>query len=686
MNNEGPTALKAPEPRSLKLLSLLFFLLILALHSLTYLYWSLDLNPKLRSEIAAHAAMLADAQSIAIAEAATDESRPQAALEETAARILLLARQPQGDVYFEGLKTEFDYFQLPQETGSLDRSWGTLASPNSFVTEVPLYSPLDSSLIGLATFYSGDGLARHISGDFRRSLIIQTSVGTLLLLAVWFSLRKLYRSIDIARAKAEAANKAKSSFLANMSHELRTPLNAIIGFTEIMERDSGLQHQDKRNLQIISRSGEHLLSLINSVLEMSKIEAGMVLIEPNPFDLRTMLESIESMMGMKADQKNLQLKFELPPDMPRSIRTDEGKLRQILINLLGNAVKFTPKGSVTLRVEVCACEDNTGADTIVRLRFYVADTGPGIPQAEQDTIFQAFRQAADNRQRSEGTGLGLAISRQYAVLMGGSLSLTSSPGQGSEFVLEIPVEIASEAESASNLHDKRRILGIASPPPDGDRWRILAVDDMEENRLLLRKILEPLGFEVQEAADGLQAQSLCQEWRPHFIWMDLRMPNCNGYEAMEAIRSKLGPAMLPGSPYIVALTAHAFEEERRDAFRRGFDDFVRKPFKENLILETLRQKLKLEYYYEDTATPLPQSQREQGRSEAAHWQRLCARLPSHYAEEFRQAIDLGDLQKLDSLIASIAQTDADLANHIGALVRSFAYDRVLALFDAPAKQ
>ena len=388
-----------------------------------------------------------------------------------------------------------------------------------------------------------------------------------------------------AQQTAEVANKAKSTFLANMSHELRTPLNAILGFTQIMQRDRTANQKQLENLAIVNRSGEHLLALINDVLDMSKIEAGRIALNPHSFDLHRLLDTTQEMLEFKADAKGLQLLFDRHPDIPQYIRTDERKLRQVLINLLNNALKFTDEGGVTLRIKPHPAD-------IYTLLFEIEDTGAGIAKAELDTLFEAFTQTETGRQLEEGTGLGLPISRKFVQLMGGDITVSSQVGIGTVFKFNVITQAALKAELQSHKQTQK-VVGLE---PNQPQYRILVVDDRWENRQIVLKLLEPIGFEVREATNGVEAIEVWQEWQPHLIWMDMRMPVMNGYEATERIKSQLkGQAV-----YIIALTASTFEEERAIVLSAGCDDFVRKPFREAILFDKIAEYLGVNYVYAET--------------------------------------------------------------------------------------
>ncbi|MGL5062311.1 MAG: PAS domain S-box protein, partial [Microcoleus sp.] len=354
-----------------------------------------------------------------------------------------------------------------------------------------------------------------------------------------------------AKEAAEAANKAKSTFLANMSHELRSPLNAIIGFAQVAIRSQTLSPENQENVGIILRSGEHLLTLINQVLDLSKIEAGRTTVNEKNFDLYRLLDDLEDMFALKAEDKGLQLEFDRDAEVPHYICTDEVKLRQVLINLLNNAIKFTSEGGVSVRVRggVGNRQNHNRERAIGRylLHFEVADTGAGIAEEELDRLFEAFVQTKTGKDAQEGTGLGLIISREFVQLMGGDIAVSSEVGTGTVFEFDIQVHLV-EAADIETKKTKRQVIALE---PNQPRYRLLIVDDKPLNRQLLVKLLNPLGFELREANNGKEAVEIFMDWEPHLIWMDMRMPVMDGYEATKQIKTTTkGQATA-----IVALTA-----------------------------------------------------------------------------------------------------------------------------------
>jgi signal transduction histidine kinase/ActR/RegA family two-component response regulator len=392
-----------------------------------------------------------------------------------------------------------------------------------------------------------------------------------------------------AKEAAEAASRTKSIFLANMSHELRTPLNAIIGFTQLLGQDVNLTPAQQNSLAIIHQSGEQLLGLINGVLDMSKIEAGKVTVNPTHFDLRALLQEIVSLFELSALKKHLTLAIALNPHLPPFVHTDAAKLRQVLINLLSNAIKFTQTGGVTLRVEPCLVEprDRVEPDLAeaTHLSFRVEDTGAGMAPADISQAFEPFIQTATGQTSNQGTGLGLSISREFVQLMGGELTLQSRSGQGTVALFTIPMQVATAGHPPPGVPPET-ISGLASVLP-GDR--VLIVDDSAVNRLLLRKILEGLGLELREAADGVQAIAEWKAWQPHLILIDMRMPVMDGCEAVRRIRQEAPPHLPPLK--IIAVSASAFEAEQMAMLAAGCDGFIHKPFTRNQVLEQLTEHL-----------------------------------------------------------------------------------------------
>jgi signal transduction histidine kinase/DNA-binding NarL/FixJ family response regulator len=467
-----------------------------------------------------------------------------------------------------------------------------------------------------------------------------------------------------AKERAEAANRAKSTFLANMSHELRTPLNAILGFSNLMRKAPHVTAEQVENLNIICNSGEHLLNLINNVLDISKIEAGHMVREDATINLNWFLREIESLMFVQVAKKGLSFAMELSPDLPRNITVDSGKLRQVLINLIGNAIKFTESGGVSLRAEVAKRESPQWA----RLRFEVEDTGIGIREEDREIIFSPFERRMDQPLAETGTGLGLAISKQYVEFMGGQIGVTSEPGKGSVFHFEIPVEVLPPSEDISTELQRGRVTGLAEGQGG---YRLLITEDKPENRLLLRKLLEPLGFELREAVNGQGAVALFEQWRPHLIWMDIRMPVMNGLEATRRIKESEAGAQTR----IVALTAHALEEERREILEAGCDDFIRKPYRDSEIFEALAKLLGVRFLYADEQAPAAAA----GEDELDVAQ--LKELPPALIYELREAAVLLDDQRCLKVAGVISDHNHELGERLRCMVENLQYKEMLAVLD-----
>ena len=488
-------------------------------------------------------------------------------------------------------------------------------------------------------------------------------------------LQEAKENAEKSRAIAELANQAKSTFLANMSHELRTPLNVILGFSQLMAHNINLTAEQQENLGIITRSGDHLLTLINQVLDLSKIEAGHITLDENDFSLRLMFDDLEDMFLLPADNKGLKLIFEYLPTVPRYIRTDEIKLRQVLINLLNNAIKFTKDGQVVCRVSRIFNDD---LQNECELLFAVSDTGPGIEKAERDKLFEAFVQAEAGKMAKEGTGLGLPISRKFVQLMGGDISVESQPGQGATFSFSILAHFADSL--LQDVNATRRVVGLqpGQNAPDGGPFRMLIVDDQWSSRQLLVKLLRSMSqsnFEIQEAENGQEAIELWQQFSPHIIWMDMRIPVLDGVEAVRKIKT-LASAAEVEPPVIIALSASSLDEERNKILMAGCDLFLQKPFKESDIFDAMHKYLNIQFVYDETDQENDDSRK---RTDRTRLREEMATLPYDWRKEFQEAVVALDTELMNAQIDQIRTQHSWLAAVLSSMIDNFDYDRVLAL-------
>ncbi len=461
--------------------------------------------------------------------------------------------------------------------------------------------------------------------------------------------------LEITKEQAEQANRAKSIFLANMSHELRTPLNAILGFSSLMRQDPQITDSNAESLNIINRSGEHLLSLINDVLEMTKMEAGRLKLEIAPFDLDAMVRDVVNMMHLRAESKGLYLRFDQSSQFPSHIQGDEVRLRQILVNLVGNAIKFTKTGGVSIRLGV---KQNDRCHLLIE----VEDSGPGIDQQGLKQIFKPFVQLNQGAEQ-KGTGLGLTITHQFIELMGGTITVESKPGKGSVFRIELPVELVDTAAIAELVHNgKGEVVGLAPGQPTR---RILIAEDQLENQLLMTRLMTRINLEVKVAANGEECMRLFKEWHPHLIWMDRRMHVMDGIEATRRIR-----AIPEGRDVkIVAVTASAFREQEQEMREAGMDDFVSKPYRIHEIYDCLARQLGLQYTYNTgTTEPIVPTRLEP---------EMLAALPESLRKELKEAVESLEIGRINEVIQQLSKVDAGLAHTLSRLAENFDYPSII---------
>ncbi len=539
-----------------------------------------------------------------------------------------------------------------------------------------------------------------------------------------------------AKETAEAANRAKSTFLANMSHELRTPLNAILGYAQLMAQEPDTTSSQQRQLDIINRNGEYLLQLINDVLSISKIEAGRITLEESSCNLYALLDTLEGMFHLRSEKKGLKFICERSSNVPQHIFTDEQKLRQIITNLLDNAIKFTEQGHVTLRirVEVASLHFGAGAKPLSQLsqpnmaqnmphslsttRFTqpqknqsntsrsrpadswpevlvieVEDTGVGMAADEIDKVFDVFVQTEAGRQSQQGTGLGLPISRRFVQLMQGNMAVSSQLGKGTLFRFSLPLKLAT-AKTNTSPFAKKQITKLSADQP---KYRILVVDDTDTNRQLMVHWLNIAGFDVQEARNGREAIERWSSFEPHLIWLDMRMPVMDGFEAVQRIRKNMAqarsaPAAHPFTQVptkIIAITAAAFEEERQRILAAGCDDFVAKPCSEATVLEKIAQHLGVHYtYIENTDAErgdgAKMDRKQSGQSQTSDL-RFTLRpesfqaLPAEWLHRLNLTARSANERAILELLAELPEDHAELKSAIVHLIDDFQLSQLIRL-------
>jgi len=466
-----------------------------------------------------------------------------------------------------------------------------------------------------------------------------------------------------ARLAAEEANQSKSRFLANMSHEIRTPLNAIIGFAGILARDPGLQGPNARHARTIERAGGHLLDLINDILDMAKIESGSISLRPTVFPLLELLGDVEILFRSRAEGKGLQLIFERAEGLPTAVVGDSSKLRQVLVNIVGNAVKFTKQGSVTVSI---SSKPEAEVPDGIRLCVEVSDTGPGIPEEEQERIFEVFGQSQSGEEQG-GTGLGLAVCREFLEIMGGGLWVNSRPGEGSRFGFDLVLHLADEGAVKSDSEGKMSVTGLRAGGPE---LRILVVDDNADNRQFMRVLLESVGLEVRVAVNGKEALAFFEEYSPHLVLMDMRMPVMDGFEATRHLKASPQHRNIP----VIAVTASVFTEDHREVLACGVDGFVRKPFQPGDLFREMERFLGDVFVWESTSI-------DHTRGGVVSPEDITA-LPPETVAQLKEALADGDMGRFEGLLDRMKNDHLELTEGLRALADRFDYATLNGILNA----
>ncbi|MEH1909682.1 ATP-binding protein [Nostoc sp.] len=544
------------------------------------------------------------------------------------------------DVPFNGVFQLFSAFIIVCGTGHLMEIW-TLWHPDYWIAGGL------KALTAIISIYTAFALIYLMPQALTLPSPAQLEVINRALSTEIVERKRIEKELRLAEEIAQNSNQAKSEFLANMSHELRTPLNGILGFAQILQRTESLSEKGRKGVGIIYQCGSHLLTLINDILDLSKIEARKLELHPVDFYLPAFIDSVTEISRIRAEQKVIAFHVQLDPDLPTGIHADEKRLRQVLINLLSNAIKFTYQGSVTFKVQVIGQESNANGQTNHKIRFEVIDTGTGIIPEEAEKIFQPFEQVGNQKRQSEGTGLGLAISQKIVLLMGGQIQVQSEFGKGSTFWFEAKLPESKDWAKTCRVVEQGTIIGY-----QGQRRTILIVDDRWENRAVIVNLLEPIGFTVVEAIQGQEGWEHALVHKPDLIITDLVMPILDGFELIIRLRQSEQFQEIA----LIASSASVFAADQYKSIDVGADVFLPKPVEAETLLEMLRQFLQLEWIFDGKVDAIKKNQAD-GLDEPN-------KMISPGNEVLQQLLEVtqdGDIQKVLELAQQLSASDEQLS-------------------------